>query len=94
MANAKSSVYPGLKNKTILVTGAGSGIGAATALYFASQSCRYVTFLKHDFEFADFRLSLVGRKVPPLEAVKEKCLSAGAVEVSFMHFYLLGMYNL
>ena len=40
------SQYPGLRNKIIMVTGAGSGIGEATAKYFAHQGCR------SDFEIA------------------------------------------
>ena len=33
--------YPDLRTKIVLITGAGSGIGAATARYFASQACRW-----------------------------------------------------
>ena len=39
------------------------------------------SYLTLFIEFSAFRLSLVGRKVPALEAIKKKCQSAGAVEV-------------
>jgi len=36
--------YPSLVDKTVLITGGGSGIGAAMAMLFAAQGCRVVIF--------------------------------------------------
>ena len=53
---------PGLAGAVVIVTGAGSGIGAATALLLGSAGARVV---------------LVGRRLPPLEEVAAKVCSAG-----------------
>eukprot|EP00092_Neocalanus_flemingeri_P002928 GFUD01003131.1.p1 GENE.GFUD01003131.1~~GFUD01003131.1.p1 ORF type:complete len:260 (-),score=94.12 GFUD01003131.1:473-1252(-) len=55
-----------LSGKTILITGASSGIGAGCAAQFAGLGCS---------------LSLVARNREALETVKEECLAAGAREV-------------
>lgn len=47
-----------IRNKTVLITGGGSGIGAATARYLAEQGAR---------------VAIVGRRQPPLEAVASDC---------------------
>lgn len=54
-----------LKDKVALITGASSGIGAATAEYFANLGCN---------------LFLTGRKVENLLVVKSKCVAAGLKE--------------
>lgn len=52
-----------IKNKVIIITGASSGIGEATAYAFAKQHCKIV---------------LAARNIEKLEAVKIKCLAFGA----------------
>lgn len=56
----------GLENKIVLITGASAGIGAATALHFASIGCR---------------LSLVGRNREHLEEVAAQCRASGSPDV-------------
>ena len=53
---------PSLSNKTALITGAGSGIGKATALAFASLGAT---------------LALAGRRVEPLQATAQEVRSLG-----------------
>ncbi|CAH2094131.1 unnamed protein product [Euphydryas editha] len=49
-------------NKVVIITGAGSGIGAATAISFAKEGANVV---------------IVGRNEQKLEKVKEKCAKSG-----------------
>jgi NADP-dependent 3-hydroxy acid dehydrogenase YdfG len=55
-----------LQNKSVLITGASSGFGAATALAFAAEKCR---------------LFLGARRVDRLEAVADEARKGGAIEV-------------
>jgi 3-hydroxy acid dehydrogenase/malonic semialdehyde reductase len=55
-----------LKNKTVFITGASAGIGAATALEFAKQGCR---------------LLLCARRLDKLQELEVQLLGAGAAEV-------------
>lgn len=55
-----------LKDKVVVITGASSGIGEATAIAFAKQHCRLV---------------LLARSIDKLNTVKENCQSIGAREV-------------
>lgn len=68
MTSSSSSVTSSsnLSGKVVLITGASSGIGAGTALHFASIGCK---------------LSLVARNAQALEAVAVDCRKAGAMEV-------------
>ena len=59
-----------LKGAVVVVTGASSGIGAATALAFARRGAR---------------LELGARRLERLNAVAEKCRAAGAPAVSARH---------
>ena len=56
----------GLKDRVVLITGSSSGIGAATALEFATKGSR---------------LSLVARNIEKLEEVADKCRKAGSPDV-------------
>jgi len=56
---------PDLKDKVALITGASSGIGAATAEHFASLGSQ---------------LSLTGRNLEQLESIRNKCIAAGLKE--------------
>lgn len=53
-----------VKNKSVIITGASSGIGEATAIAFAKQGAK---------------LLLAARQLDKLNVVKETCLSNGAV---------------
>ncbi|MFZ0215082.1 MAG: SDR family NAD(P)-dependent oxidoreductase [Candidatus Dormiibacterota bacterium] len=55
-----------LRGAAVLVTGASSGIGEATALAFAKRHAR---------------LAICGRRLDRLQAVAERCRTAGATEV-------------
>jgi short-subunit dehydrogenase len=57
-----------LKGAVVLITGASSGIGAATAIAFAKRGAK---------------LELGARRVDRLEAVAERCRKAGSPEVNF-----------
>jgi short-subunit dehydrogenase len=59
-----------LKGAVVLLTGASSGIGAATALAFASRGAR---------------LELGARRLDRLAKVAERCRKAGSPEVNFRH---------
>ena len=54
------------KDRIILITGASSGIGAATAVHFATKGAK---------------LSLVARNATKLEEVAEQCRQSGSAEV-------------
>jgi len=56
-----------LKNSVVLVTGASSGIGEATALAFAAKGAR---------------LALCARRLERLQAVAERCRAAGSPKVT------------
>lgn len=56
-----------LKNSVVLVTGASSGIGAATALAFAARGAR---------------LALCARRLERLQAVAQRCRDAGSPRVT------------
>src|SRR5258708_616364 len=56
-----------LKNAAVLLTGASSGIGAATAIAFARRGAR---------------LALCARRLDRLQAVAEQCRRDGAAEVT------------
>jgi short-subunit dehydrogenase len=56
-----------LKNSVVLVTGASSGIGEATALAFAAKGAR---------------LALCARRVERLQAVAQRCRAAGSPKVT------------
>ena len=58
----------GLKGKIVLVTGASSGIGRATALHFSGLGCR---------------VSIVARNLGQLKTAAEECKAAGAEDVFF-----------
>ena len=58
----------GLKGKIVLVTGASSGIGRATALHFSGLGCR---------------VSIVARNLDQLKTAAEECKAAGAEDVFF-----------
>jgi len=55
-----------LKGKTIAITGAGRGLGAAMAQRLAGQGCK---------------LALIDLDGPPLEQTRAACQSAGAPQV-------------
>ena len=58
----------GLKGKVILITGASSGIGEATALHMATLGCR---------------LSLIARNLRSLKEVSQQCQKMGSPDVYF-----------
>jgi NAD(P)-dependent dehydrogenase (short-subunit alcohol dehydrogenase family) len=58
----------GLKGKVVLITGASSGIGRATAIHFSGLGCR---------------VSIVARNLGLLKTAAEECKAAGAEEVFF-----------
>lgn len=60
-----------LKDKVTLITGASSGIGAATAIVFAKLGAR---------------LALNGRDVENLKKVAEQCIDCGADQVCLVEF--------
>ena len=60
-----------LKGAVVVITGASSGIGAATAIAFAKRGAR---------------LELAARRTERLDAVAEKCRSAGSPEVNVRQF--------
>jgi hypothetical protein len=64
-----------LKGKTVLVTGASSGIGRSTAIAFAQEGCR---------------LLACGRRLDPLEELRQTLVSAGAPAV---HTFQLDVQN-
>jgi 3-hydroxy acid dehydrogenase / malonic semialdehyde reductase len=55
-----------LKGKTVLITGASSGIGKATAMAFAKESCR---------------LLLCARRIDKLQAIQQNFIASGAQSV-------------
>lgn len=63
-----------LKDKVTLITGASSGIGAATAIVFAKLGAR---------------LALNGRDVENLKKVAEQCTDCGAEQVCLIVFLQL-----
>ena len=71
-ATIGSAIYPGLKGKTVLVTGGGSGIGAEIVRHFAAQGCR-VGFIDRNWTVESIRPFL-------LEAIElfgtDRCLFA------------------
>ena len=56
----------GLKGKVVLITGASSGIGEATALHMAGLGCK---------------LALIARNLEALNSVSERCIAAGSPDV-------------
>jgi 3-hydroxy acid dehydrogenase / malonic semialdehyde reductase len=64
-----------LKGKTVLITGASSGIGRSTAIAFAQEGCR---------------LLVCGRRLDPLEELRQTLVSAGAPAV---HTFQLDVQN-
>jgi len=60
---ASYNKYPSLKGKVVIITGASSGIGAATAVVFAEQGSK---------------LTVVGRNEANLNKVVQDCITAGA----------------
>uniref|UniRef100_UPI003BAB7231 SDR family NAD(P)-dependent oxidoreductase n=1 Tax=Stappia sp. TaxID=1870903 RepID=UPI003BAB7231 len=68
-ATIGSAIYPGLKGKTVLVTGGGSGIGAEIVRHFAAQGCR-VGFIDRNDEAAHSVLEDVSATGAAIQFVK------------------------
>jgi len=93
MAKPQAS-YPDLKDKTVLVTGGGSGIGASTVEAFVEQGCRVAFFDVQEEVSRKFADSLAAKGPKPLflpcnvadisalrEAIQEVEGKLGAVKI-------------
>ena len=82
----------GLKDKVVLITGASSGIGKATAVHMAGLGCRLALGMQYIFskcrreKCSEIIPLSVARREDRLKAVAEECLEAGAQQAEVFVF--------